>query len=61
MKRNKTNKWDNPYDKEIDCTCNKSTSDNMFFGGADLPGFPSKGIYCHCKFCGGKIWYEKNK
>jgi hypothetical protein len=57
----RVNKEGNPYDKEVECFCNKQTPDLMFFGGADLPGVKSKGIYCHCKRCSGKIYYEKYK
>jgi len=57
--RDRTNKWGNQYDKQEDCKCDKSTPDEMFFGGYDLPDQKSKGIYCHCKFCGGIIWYER--
>lgn len=56
---NLKNKWGDPYDKEKDCVCDKSSADEMFFGGADQPGIKSKGIYCHCKKCSGRIWYEK--
>jgi len=60
MTTEKTNKWGDPYANEPDCKCKKQSPDDMFFGGAKQPGIPNKGLYCHCKTCSGRIWYERN-
>ncbi len=60
MIKESTNKWGDRYQKTTQCECDKKTPDNMFFGGYKKEGRNEEGIYCHCKFCGGKIYYEGN-
>ena len=47
----KTNKWGDSFQKNTVCECSNQVPDDMFFN--------DKGIYCHCKHCGGEIYYEK--
>ena len=56
----KTNKWGDPYENEPDCKCTPQAPDEMFFGGAKQAGVKHVGLYCHCKKCSGRIWYERN-
>ena len=52
------NKWGDSYQKNTECECDNKTPDLMFFGGYKKREVVEEGIYCHCKLCGGKIYYE---
>lgn len=40
------------------CECEEMKPDENFFGGYKKPGQKIEKIYCHCKVCGGRIYYE---
>ena len=47
---------ENGNEKEKDCRCIASSPDNIYLGGLNMTGKPSRGVYCRCTTCGGRLY-----